>query len=56
MLKENAFYYLRFNGCYYLAQYKCDTVLGYCFKSDNDTIYTGATRLAAENPVLWKVK
>lgn len=55
-MKKDAFYYLRFNGCLYLVQYKCNTILGHCFKSGNDTIYAGETRLTAENPVLWKVK
>lgn len=55
MLQENAFYYLHFNGRYYLAQYKGDTILGHYFKTGNDSIYCGAAKLVAENPVLWKV-
>lgn len=56
MLQKNAFYYLQFNGRYYLVQYKCETIFGFYFSSSNDSIYVGPNRLNAENPVLWKVK
>ncbi len=55
-MQENAFYYLHFNGRYYLAQYKCETIFGFYFASDNDSIYVGPLRLTSENSVLWKVK
>lgn len=56
MLQKDASYYLQFNGRYYLVQYKCETIFGYYFSSDNDSIFVGPLRLNAENPVLWKVK
>lgn len=55
-MQKDSFYLLRFNGCYYLVQYKCNTILGHCFKSGNDTIYVGDNQLSAENPGIWKIR
>lgn len=55
-MQKDSFYYLHFNGRYHLLKYKGYTFTGHSFKLGNSNIYIGAARLAAENPVLWKVK
>lgn len=56
MLQKDDFYYLQFNGRFYLTQYKCETIFGHYFSADHNAICVGNGKLLAENPVLWKVK
>lgn len=55
-MQTDTFYYLHLNGRYHLLKYKGVSLFGHGFKLGNSNIYMGETLLAAQNPVLWKVK